>query len=283
MRSLALLAATLLLGGCYIGDFGNSERYSEDFHYTSPLQPGGRVSVENFNGSIEISGWDQPSVDVSGTKFASSVAARDALKIEVTPAGNSVSIRTVRPFEHRNTGARYTIKVPRRTELDRVVSTNGAIRITDVSGAAHLRTTNGGLRALNLGGSLDGTTSNGSIDLTRVHGDCNVKTTNGRVHAQSIAGSFDASTSNGSVDAVLEQVQSGGVHISTSNGGITLHLPEQTNARLRARTSNSSVHSDFDVRTQGESSRHRLEGLIGTGGPLLDLSTSNGNIRVVRD
>jgi hypothetical protein len=42
------------------------------------------------------------------------------------------------------------------------------------------------------------------------------------------------------------------------------------------------VSSDFDVRTQGEISQHRLEGVIGNGGPLLDLSTSNGGIHLAR-
>jgi hypothetical protein len=282
MKPLALLASTLLLAGCCIDDFGSSERYSEDFHYSYPLRPDGRISVENFNGSIEISAWDQPSVDVSGSKFASSTAARDAIKIEVTPAPDSVSIRTVRPFEHRNTGARYVLKVPRKIELQRVVTTNGSIHVTGINGPARLKTTNGGLRVISLDGPLDGVTTNGSIELERIQGDCNVKTTNGRVRAEAVSGAFEASTSNSGVDARLDQLRPGGVRVATSNGGITLHLPEPLNGRLLARTSNGSVHTDFDVRVQGEMRKNHLEGTIGSGGPVLDLSTSNGSIRILR-
>jgi hypothetical protein len=49
-----------------------------------------------------------------------------------------------------------------------------------------------------------------------------------------------------------------------------------------ARTSNASISSDFDVSSRGFGDKHHLEGTIGSGGPVLDLSTSNGSIKVVR-
>jgi DUF4097 and DUF4098 domain-containing protein YvlB len=281
MRRLFLFAGILLLAGCDFEDFGSSDRYTEDFHYNYPLKAGGRISLESFNGSIEISGWDQDTVDVSGAKYAATPEARDAIKIQITPAADSISIRTVRPPERRNCGARFVLKVPRRAELERIVSSNGAIRVRDVNGPARLRTSNGAMRVANLGGNLDGTTSNGSVEVDSVKGNCTLRTSNGRVRAQSVQGTLDASTSNGSVDAELGEVRNG-VRVATSNGGITLRLPGTINARLMARTSNASISSDFDVTTHGTKDRHHLEGTIGSGGPVLDLSTSNGGIKVVR-
>ena len=75
-----------------------------------------------------------------------------------------------------------------------------------------------------------------------------------------------------------------GVHASTSNSSITVRMPSSANATLRAHTSNSSIHSDFDVNVHsGMISKHRLEGNIGSGGPLLDLGTSNGGIKILRN
>ena len=68
----------------------------------------------------------------------------------------------------------------------------------------------------------------------------------------------------------------------TNNSNITVRLPGQVNARVSARTSNGSVSSDFELRVQGEFSKHSMEGTIGSGGPLLDLSTSNSSIRLLR-
>ena len=75
---------------------------------------------------------------------------------------------------------------------------------------------------------------------------------------------------------------SSSVHIGTNNGPITLRMAEGTNARISARTSNASIDTDFEVRAQGELSRNRLEGAIGSGGPLIDLSTSNGSIHLLK-
>jgi hypothetical protein len=36
------------------------------------------------------------------------------------------------------------------------------------------------------------------------------------------------------------------------------------------------------MRLRGEINKHHLDATLGSGGPLIDLSTSNGSIRIVR-
>ena len=72
MRSTLLLpvlgAALLSLSACDFDDFHDGHgRYTSDFHHTYPLAANGRLSVETFNGSIEVTGWDEPTIDISGT------------------------------------------------------------------------------------------------------------------------------------------------------------------------------------------------------------------------
>ncbi|HTQ56901.1 MAG TPA: DUF4097 family beta strand repeat-containing protein [Bryobacteraceae bacterium] len=309
MHLLALPVAAGLLAcvGCDIDDWdvGGSERYTQDFHYSYPLQPGGRLTVENSNGSVEISGWDQNTVDISGTKYARTPELRDELKIEIDHSSDAVSIRTVRPSSRRgNMGAKYIIKVPRRTQLDRIVSSNGSIHALDVEGPARLRTSNGGVRAENLRGSLDAQTSNGGIDVQNLEGSASLHTSNGRVHAEDVRGSVEADTSNGgihvrlvkpesgrpvkletsngSIELTMEAFNQNEIHASTSNGGITVRLPGQIAADLNAHASNSSISTEFEVATQGALEKHHLEGKIGAGGPAIDLDTSNGSIRLLK-
>ena len=33
---------------------------TQDFHRTVPLSANGRVSLDNINGNVEITGWDRP-------------------------------------------------------------------------------------------------------------------------------------------------------------------------------------------------------------------------------
>jgi hypothetical protein len=145
---LPILAAALLgLAACDIEDFGGFDRYRQDFHYTYPLKSGGRLSVETFNGSVEVSGWDQETVDISGSKYAATQEAADALKVAIDNSPDSVSIRVTRPSDRRgNMGARFVIKIPRAAYVDRIFTSNGAIRTQDGSGPARLRTSNAEIR-----------------------------------------------------------------------------------------------------------------------------------------
>jgi hypothetical protein len=282
MRHVFLCAGVLLLAGCDWEDFGSSTQYSTDFHYSYPLRAGGRLSLENFNGSVDIAGWDQATVDISGARYGSTPESRDAVKIDVAPSPDAVAIRTIRPSERRNVGARYVVRVPRHVQLDRITTSNGSIRVNDIDGPARVKTSNGSVKVFNLAGTFDGGTTNASVELENVQGDCTVKTSNGRVKAQHVKGAFEASTSNGSVDAALDELRPAGVRISTSNGGITVRLARSANARLMARTSNASVSTDFALTSTGRADKHHLEGTIGSGGPVVDLSTSNGSIHIVR-
>lgn len=299
--------ALFALAGCDIEDFGPSDRFHADFHYTFELKPGGHLSVENFNGQVEVEGWDQDQVEVTGTKFASTKDMLDLIKIETHATPDRVDLRTVRPSVRRgNMGAKYLVHVPKKVELDRINSSNGHVRITNVEGPARVKTSNGGVRAINIGGAVDAQTSNGPIDVEGIHGSASMHTSNGRVHAENVDGQCEADTSNGtisvrlngastaplkftttngSIEVNMQGAPKGDIRANTSNGGITVHLPTGASAHLKADTSNASISSDFDVNTtvsgKANSKRH-LDGTIGSGGPVIELSTNNGSIRLLK-
>jgi DUF4097 and DUF4098 domain-containing protein YvlB len=300
---VSCLPALLWLAGCDIEGFDSAQRYTQEFHQTYNVKPGGRLSVENFNGSVDVTGWDQNSVEISGHKYASTPEARDAIKIDIAVTGDVVQVRTVRPSaRHGNMGASYVIKVPRQMQLDKLSSSNGSVRVENIEGVARIKTTNGALRATNIKGDVEAQTSNASIDVTNVEGATDLHTSNGRVKAEGVRGSLIAQTTNGGIDADLVggkgaralklETSNGGIDLklgyapqndvraSTSNAGITVRLPGNANARLKAITSNSSVSTEFEVKVQGTANKNQMDGTIGNGGPLLELSTTNGGIRV---
>lgn len=299
----AIAAGLIVLAGCDIEDLGSFEQVREDFHYSHPLKPGGRLNVDSFNGSVEVSVWDQATVDISGTKYARSPEDLHDLKIEIDHSSDSVSIRVVRPSVRRwNSGAKFAIKVPRDVVMEHLTTSNGAIRVYDGVGPARLKTSNGRVEVRHLKGPLNAETSNSAVELEDIDGPTEIHTSNGHIRAEGLRGAMEASTSNSSIHATLEKVNgtvraqssNGGIELSlppnvqsavrahTSNSGITLHLPGDVNASISAGTSNSSIQSDFELRTRGEISKHHIEGSIGSGGPLIDLSTSNGQIRILR-
>lgn len=307
-RLLPMLSASLLMSGClYVGDFDDAGTVHEDFHSTHPLNAGGGVTVESFNGSIEVRGWEQNSVEVNGTKSAGHQSALDAIKIEIDSSPGSLRIRAVRPpGSYRHTGVRFAIRVPHTAVLDLVSTSNGRIELEDVEGRARLQTSNGGIRVSKVKGEVEARTSNGAIEAHDVEGNVNFHTSNGSIRAETAHGSFEGTTSNGSITARLNdpagnrtvRAESSNGHIeltldgkqlpdvraSTSNSSILLRLPAGANARVRAGTSHASVTSDFDG-LMSDADRHRrseLHGAIGSGGPLIDLTSSNGPIRIYK-
>lgn len=306
MRAVILPLLAIFLAGCDdfdLGNIGSSDRYREDFHYSYPLSAGGSLRLENFNGSVEISGWDKNTVDIDGTKYANTEYRLREMKIDIVPSSSSINVRTLPPIDHRgNSGARYTIHVPRKTELSSIVSSNGKITVESIEGASHLRTSNGSVHASSLVGPLEVQTSNGTVEVRDIVGDTTLRSSNGTIRADVRKGRFGATTSNGSITVRLMEADSNPVRLessnghieltmdavrevkaSTSNSSITVRLPGSANATLDAHTSNSSITCDFDVSVHGGMiSKHRLEGTIGKGGPMLDLGTSNGSIKLLR-
>jgi hypothetical protein len=309
-KIVILLGIAALFAGCDVniedwGSFGDSHAYEKPFHYSYALKAGGRLDIENFNGSIEIAGWDRDEVVIDGMQYGSTPELRDAIKIEVAASTDLVRIRTVRPPEHYgNMGAKYVIKAPRKLDLDRVTSSNGSMKVDDIEGRVRLRTSNGSVRTARLRGSLDVQTSNGAVDVDESDGQATLRTTNGRVTADGIRGALEATstngsiharltkpephravrlqTSNGSIELVMDSLADNDIHASTNNGGITVKLPSTANAQVHAHTSHSSAHTDFDLRGQVSWKKNELDGMIGNGGPTVELTSSNGSIRLLK-
>jgi DUF4097 and DUF4098 domain-containing protein YvlB len=301
---LAILAPALVsLTGCDFEDFGGIGKFTRDFHYNYPMNAKASLNLETFNGSIDIASWDQNTIDINGTKYGPTQADADDLQVNISHTADEVTIRVIRPAERRNNlGARFTIRLPRTVHLDRITSSNGSIHTMDGLGPARFKSSNGAIKVEGLRGDLDAATSNSAIELMDVEGNVTAHTSNGRVRADRLLGTLDATTSNGAIQAVIEgadrpvrvETSNGVIDLTlprhydrdlkagTSNSSITVHLPSDANAHVVAQTSNSSIASDFDMTMRGEFSKNRLDAMIGSGGPLIDLHTSNGHIKLAR-
>jgi hypothetical protein len=304
LRAAPLAPALLLMNSCIYIDMGDFSHFTRDFHYSFPLKPGGHISVEGFNGSVEITPWDEATVDINGTKHAPSESQADAFRIDISHTDSMVSIHAARQYDwHGNYGVKFSIKVPRGAVVDRVVTSNGSIHTLEAVGPSRMKSSNGAIRAEKFKGEMDAQTSNGPIELDQVAGAFMLRTSNGHIHADDVRGALDAQTSNSAIKASLLRVDrevraethngaielslpaslTSGVHAGTNNSSITVRLAEPVNVQISAHTSNSSVTSDFDTRMHGDLRRNGLEGSIGNGGPLIDLSTSNGSIKILKN
>jgi len=263
--------------------------HEEVFQKTVPASGIAKLDLKNFNGDVSVRPGEKPEIQIEARKrvnhSSKEAAAEYARKIEITVEAKegTLEVRTVLPeqmadwdyvesffsldwlFEGRvkNVNVSYAILTPRRMDAD-LKTSNGSVKIGALEGHMVLRTTNGGLTAEGVKGEVEGRTTNGGITLTRLEGGCDAVTTKGKVTAEFLA--FGGH----------------GCRLRTTNGGIQITLPADARADVEAATTNGRVISDLALAVQGEVSKRRMEGKINGGGPLLNLHTTNGDIRIVK-
>lgn len=249
----AVLAAVaimvLMLGAAGVIPAQDNNPYKQEFHQTYPLNPAGQVSLENINGSVQITGWDRNEVKVDAVKSARSQDTLDRIKIEVSSSPNGVYIKTEFPnhmFEHDgNWRVDYTLMVPKRAAIDKVNLVNGGLKVRNVSG------------------------------------DVSASSVNGPIDARDLSGAVHLSAVNGPIEAVFSNPGlSDPVSVSTVNGPITITLPAGVHARVSAHTVNGSIDNSFGIQVTGHLVGHSLEGSIGNGGSQIDLKSVNGGIHI---
>jgi len=183
---------------------------------------------------------------------------------------------------------------------DIVVDVHAAsVTASGTKGRLNLDTGSGSVRVSSAAGEIDLDTGSGSTTLqdivaTRVTVDAgsgglemrNVKADrlmvdigSGGVRAEGLTtDDLSLDTGSGSVRIELVKVPARS-EIDTGSGGVTLTLPADANADLDIDTGSGGITSDFPV-TADSFQRRELRGRIGTGGPLLRISTGSGGVRL---
>ncbi len=256
----------ILMTGVGCEEFADiSYQYEETFKQTIPVKEAGSFSLSNINGSITVTSSREMEVVIKATKYARwKKEDLDKVRIDVVSGEKSVIVDTV--YERKNLGAKvdYEITVPENMALELVKTVNGKVNVSGKFDRAKLSTTNGDITAQGDFNWLEGATTNGSLDISQVKGIVNLKTT------------------NGSIKVELDEV-AGDLSAKTTNGSITIKLGGQPDAQFLARTTNGSIKVDYPVTVEGEISRRRVEGRIGSGqGPKIDLKTTNGSISLLK-
>jgi DUF4097 and DUF4098 domain-containing protein YvlB len=148
-----------------------AERETETFSYE--LEPGGRISLENVNGDVEITGGPGNTVQITAEKRADNAADLAKLTIKIKADANAIRIETVheksesRWFGSNNSGeVSYTLLVPATANLDTISTINGEVTIKGVSGSVNAESVNGDLKLQNLISDVSLETTNGGIEAS---------------------------------------------------------------------------------------------------------------------
>ncbi len=273
MRKSSVLALILAVGlaaaGCDIqagngGDFKidfASGKATDTWSRTYKLAEKGRFELINVNGKITAEATDGAEVIVEGRRTAkgrSDEQAKEMLaKLEIREEVGEATVRVeARPPRMSGFGGHeieWTIKVPKGVIID-LRTTNGGVRLDNLSNEIHAKTTNGGVRGDNITPSvIEATAVNGGVEF--------------------------------SLGSPLDSTDS--VDLETVNGGVTIEMPSESKASIAARCVNGGVNVDgLDIKREEQSSdfdkKRRLNGTMNGGGATVKMNTTNGGIHLAR-
>ena len=221
---------------------------TQDFHRTVPLSATGRVSLENINGNVTITGWERNEVQIDAVKKARDQQKLDEARIEVEASSDSVHIKTQYPQGHTNNNpatVTYELHVPRMAHLDHVELVNGSLEVSQV---------------------------NGEIDANLVNGKTDLRDLSGRLTISAVNGTITANFRT--LDNVKE------IHLKSVNGAVNLGLPASPNAEVSVSTVNGGITTDYPLQVKGKFMGHHLDGTLGSGGTHIEISNVNGSVRI---
>lgn len=236
---------------CDSGSYnGDRQRFCEVREQTIPGV--GRLTVDpGKNGGVTVKGWLRNDVSIRSRveTWARSVDDARALAGLVRVDASAGQIKASGPDPQRDSwwSVSYEIFVPQSTDLS-MMSLNGGINLSDVRGRIEFNANNGGVR------------------LTRLAGDVTGQTLNGGIQVELTGMTWEG----GKLDA------------RTTNGSVTIAMPENYSAHIQTETVNGAIDSDFpiSVTVQGRIRPRSLDFSVGSGGPLVHVSTTNGTVKL---
>jgi hypothetical protein len=206
---MACMAITLATATAHAGE-------PRTINETRPLDPAGSVEIVNVAGSVDVQGWDQPQLEVSGT------IGDKVERVEVTGSGNHASVRVILPSGAHWGGdgsADLTVHVPRGSALN-ISLVSADLEVADLAGDGNLRTVSG-----NISGELNGNahvnTVSGDVQLKATGArDIEIKTISGNVSLYGPGGNVEVSTVSGDAELSLGALSRGRFQTVSGDFGI---------------------------------------------------------------
>ena len=234
------------------GENSSPAEVSDETRKTFDLKPGAKVQIQGINGRIEIQTSDAKTAEVYVKRTGDNADSLKRRQLIVEDTNDGIIVRSRQVFngmwDHlfgKDPKEEVTIKAPREIALS-LKGINARVYSGDVSGRLEINGLNGDAQLGQIGesGELNGI--------------------------------------NGRIALGLNKLGEPGFHIHGVNGGVELRLAPGLNADLTANGMNGNVKSEIsDVSVEKENWSH-YSARIGAGGPDIEISGVNGNVRLTR-
>lgn len=216
---------------------------------TRPLDPRGRVEIDNLKGRVEVRGWDRQEVKLTGS------LGEGVEKLSLQGDRNVLHIEVKYPSRSRKTEPTILIlQVPLRADLEidtvsaditvhgmasremTLESVSGDITANGAPGRAKVESVSGDLTLTFNSRDVDVSTVSGDLTLNgRLTGEVSVETVAGDVRVDSKGeklSSFRAGTVSGDIQVRTALADNGVIKMESVSGDLLLVVPRDLSAQV---------------------------------------------------
>jgi DUF4097 and DUF4098 domain-containing protein YvlB len=147
-----------------------------------------------------------------------------------------------------------------------------------INGAIHYHTSRTELQLARLDGEAE-ISPHSDLSIEQAVGPVVLSTNNHNISLDRIAGDIAVTDRSGTIELTAAPPL-GTIDMEDRNGSIKLVLPEHAGFSVQANTSNGEMYTDFALPTSGSESHRSINGTVGAGGPMVHITTSNGDISI---
>ncbi|GGZ56119.1 hypothetical protein GCM10008101_06920 [Lysobacter xinjiangensis] len=233
-----------------------------------PLDPRGRVEIENMKGTIEVRAWDRAEVKIEG------MLGEGVEKLEIEGDGRELSIsvrypqsRGLRILGNRKQAEPTVLKlmVPRRADLDiSAVSADvlawgvapSQLSVDNVSGRTTIAGAADNVDIDSVSGDVEVTVNRANVNIESVSGTIRLSGRLGReVSVESVSGDvavnvldtaierFEGNSVSGDLDVRTALAPQARVKLETVSGDVQLRLPRTVSAEIRGESFSGTLRA----------------------------------------
>lgn len=269
---------------------------------TRPLDPRGRVEIENVKGSVEVKAWDRPEVKIEGT------LGQGVERLEIEGDSQHLNVRVRYPnrggslfgSSDKSEPSDLRLMVPLRADIDidvvsadvnvegiasnelSIDAVSGDVTVAAAPREADFDAVSGDLNLTLNSNRVSAETVSGDLFLRgRLDGEISVESVSGRIDVgvlQSRPSRISGSTVSGDIRIDTGLANNGRISLETVSGDLQLNLPRNLSANVRGESFSGDLQAPgADIIRPKHGPGSSFEHRYGSGDGDITLETFSGD------
>ncbi len=218
---------------------GSPARAEKTIQEHLTVDPQGSIEIVNVAGSLDLSGWDRPEIEVTGS------AGDDVERIDVSTSGTRSTVRVVSRSGlgwHSANEAHLIIHVPAKSAISATL-VSASLKLKNLLGDMNLQSVSGDMSG-EVGGNLRASAVSGNIRIKAPGANAiEVKTVSGDIRIFGGGGEVEVTTISGDAEVNVAALKRG--RFKSVSGDLTTGLTLAADGAIEGESVSGSLHFDF--------------------------------------